>query len=256
MQRGHHEVAKQFALKFSGTNTKAGVSEFEISEKSVYVATKIPDCGEKWFKAMTLNSYFSEEFLKPEYQGDNLSKGVPRSHMLEYFDKMITVIQRYFTCEGRFDMVYQYHIRLLLKFTRKESMNLPFSLFRSIGKMSDRVQAKSKQVDTNCFHSGLIKMLVLEELKNTNTDWETFLVTSGFQPDIAHTPQYKRQTPTLVEKNVHSYSSKKRKMTGSDKSFQVTDKTVEGGPSQPPTEKFLLWKNLHLWRYHQAKHGF
>jgi hypothetical protein len=33
---------------------------------------------------------------------------------------------------------------------------------------------------------------------------------------------------------VHSDSSKKRKMTRSDKSFQVTDKTIEGGPSQPP----------------------
>jgi hypothetical protein len=49
-------------------------------------------------------------------------------------------------------------------------MNLPFYLFRNIGKMSDRVQAKPKQVDISFFHSGLIKMLVLEELKKTNTD--------------------------------------------------------------------------------------
>jgi hypothetical protein len=33
---------------------------------------------------------------------------------------------------------------------------------------------------------------------------------------------------------VHSESRKKRKMTRSDKSIQFTDKTVEGGPSQPP----------------------
>jgi hypothetical protein len=208
--------------------------EFEVSEHSISVATKIPDCGEKWFKAMSLNSSFSKEFFKPEYQGDNLSKGVPRSHMLEYFDKMLRVIQRYFTCEGRFNMVYQYHIILLLHFTGKESMNLPFYLFRSIGKMSDRVQAKSKQVDTSVFHSGLIKMLVLEELKKTNTDWETFLAASYFQLDIAPTPQSKRQTPTPVEKTVHSDSSKKRRMTRSDKYFQATDKAEEGGPSQPP----------------------
>jgi len=92
---------------------------------------------------MSLNSTFSKEFLKHEYQGDNLSKGVPRNHMLEYFEKMIRDIQRYFTCEGRFNMVYQYHIRLIMHFTGKEFLNLPFYLFRSIGKMSDRVQAKS-----------------------------------------------------------------------------------------------------------------
>jgi hypothetical protein len=137
---------------------------------------------------MSLNSSFSKEFWKPEYQGDNLSKGVPRSHMLDYFDKMLIVIQRYFMCEGRLNMAYQYHIWLLLHFIGKECMNLPFYIFRSIGKMSDSVQAKSKKMDTSVFHFGLIKMLVLEKLKKTNTVWKTFLVASGFQLDIAHTP--------------------------------------------------------------------
>jgi hypothetical protein len=168
---------------------------------------------------MSLNSTFSKEFLKPEYQGDNLSKGVPRNHMLGYFDKMLRVIQMYFTCEERFNMEYQYHIRLLLYFTEKESMNLPFYLFRSIGKMSDRVQAKSKQVDTSAFHSGLIKMLVLEELKKTNIYWDDFLDASGFQLDVAHIPESKRQTPTPAKKIVQSNSSKKRKMTKSDNSI-------------------------------------
>jgi hypothetical protein len=124
---------------------------------------------------MSLNSSFSKEFFKLECKGDNLSKGVPKSHMLEYFDKMLMVIQRYFMCKGRFNMVYQYHIILLLHLTGKESMNIPFYFFRSIGKMLDRVQGKSKQVDTSVFHSSLIKMLVLEELKKTNINWGTFL---------------------------------------------------------------------------------
>jgi hypothetical protein len=66
-------------------------------------------------------------------------------------------------------MVYQYHIRLLLHFTGKEATNLRFYLFRSTCKMSDRVQAKSKQVDTNVFNFGLIK-IVMEELRKTSTD--------------------------------------------------------------------------------------
>jgi hypothetical protein len=67
-------------------------------------------------------------------------------------------------------------------------------------------------------------MLVLEELKKTNTVWETFLTTSYFQLDIAPTPQSKRHTPTPVEKTVHSYSRKKRRMTKRDKYFQAIDK--------------------------------
>jgi hypothetical protein len=116
---------------------------------------------------MPLNASFSKEFLKPEYHEDNLSKGVTKNHMLEGSDKMLKVSLRYFTCEGRFNMVYQYHIKFLLHFTCKEVINLPFYLFRSIGKMDNRVQAKSKQVDTSVFHSGIIKMLVMEELRKT-----------------------------------------------------------------------------------------
>jgi hypothetical protein len=67
-------------------------------------------------------------------------------------------------------MVYQYRIILLLNFTGKYPMNLPFYLFRSIGKMLDRVHENSKQVDTSIFHFGLINILVLEELKKTNID--------------------------------------------------------------------------------------
>jgi hypothetical protein len=119
---------------------------------------------------MNLNAAFSKEFLKPEYQGDNLSQGVPMSQIIEGFDKMIRVIQRYFSYEGRFNMIYQYHIRLLLHFIGKDLMNIHFSLFRSIGKMADMVQAKSKSVDTRFFHLGFIKMLVMEELKKRNID--------------------------------------------------------------------------------------
>jgi len=170
MQRGHPKVAKKCVLNLSQTKTKVGELEFAVSEKSIYIVTKIPDCGEKWFKCMSLNSCFSKEFLKYEYEGDNLSKGMPRSHMLEYFEKHLKGIHRYFMCEGRFNIVYQYHIRLILLFTGKESMNLPFYLFRSIGNMLDKVEDTSNKVDTNVFHTSLIKMLVLEELKKTNTD--------------------------------------------------------------------------------------
>jgi hypothetical protein len=67
MQRGHPEVAREFALSFNGTKTKVGMLDFDVSEHSIYVATKIPNTTKKWFKAMSLNASFSKEFLKPEY---------------------------------------------------------------------------------------------------------------------------------------------------------------------------------------------
>jgi hypothetical protein len=78
---------------------------------------------------------------------------------------------------------------MLLHFTGKIEMNVPYYLLRSIGKMSDRVQAKSKDVDSILFHSGLIRMLISEELGKKEISWENFVVTSHFKLDPAPTPQ-------------------------------------------------------------------
>jgi hypothetical protein len=42
MKRGHPEVANQFELNFSGTKTKVGMMEFEVSENSISIAIEIP----------------------------------------------------------------------------------------------------------------------------------------------------------------------------------------------------------------------
>jgi hypothetical protein len=87
----------------------------------------------------------------------------------------------------------------------------------------DRVQAKSKKVDTNVFHSGLIKMLVMEELRKANTDWETLLTSSQFQLDVSPTPQSKRQSPTSVERVVYSEANKKKRGTMTGKDYIATN---------------------------------
>jgi hypothetical protein len=82
-----------------------GNLELEVFEASIVAATEIPNIGESCFKSMILNASFSKDFLKPDYQKDNLSKRVPRSHLVQGFDKMMKTIQGYFTCEGRFKMI-------------------------------------------------------------------------------------------------------------------------------------------------------
>jgi len=66
MQRGHPEVAREFALNFDGTKTKVGTLELEVSEATIATSTEIPNSSERWFKSMTLNETLSKEFLKPK----------------------------------------------------------------------------------------------------------------------------------------------------------------------------------------------
>jgi hypothetical protein len=92
---------------------------------------------------------------------------------------MLRVIQRYFTCEGRSYKVYQYHIRLLMHFTGEIPLNLPFYLYRSLGKMANKVQAKTDQLKSSLFHFSLVNLLVVEELRKMNRDWDSFLASAN-----------------------------------------------------------------------------
>lgn len=78
------------------------------------------------------------------------------------------MIQIFFTCEGRFGRVYQYHFRLLMHFIGKNPLKLPFYLFINIGKMEDKVWGKKSQVDHIIFHLSLIKLLMMEEIRKKN----------------------------------------------------------------------------------------
>jgi hypothetical protein len=189
MQRGHSEVEKQFSLNFDGKKTRVGDLEFEVTKASISATTWIPISRENWFKAMVLSSPFIKDLFQPEYQANDLSKSMPRNQLIDQFDRLLKIIQRYFSCEGRFNTLYNYHIRLLLHFTGKVRMNIPYYMLISIGKMADRVQDKSKDVDSNFFHSGLIRMLVSEELGKKEISWENFLVISYFKMDTTPTPQ-------------------------------------------------------------------
>jgi hypothetical protein len=90
-------------------------------------------------------------------------------------------------------------------------MNIPYYLLRSIGKMSDKIQSKSKDVHTSIFHSRLIRILVSKELDKRDIAWEHFVVSSHFKLDIVSTPQSQNASPLSPTSVVKAGTSRKRK---------------------------------------------
>jgi hypothetical protein len=88
------EVAKQFSLKFEGTKTKVGSLEIQVTEQTIASATGIPMQDERWFKGTPLDASYCNDYFKEEFQNENMSKGVPKSYILEHHDKLLRVIQR------------------------------------------------------------------------------------------------------------------------------------------------------------------
>jgi hypothetical protein len=123
IQGYNQQLTKDFSLNYNGVQTIVVGVIFPVSEESIAVATEIPILGERWFKGMPLDSVFYIDFLKPKYISQKIGATIPREYVLEPYEKLLRVIQRYFTCEGRFDRVYQYHVRLLMHFVITEILS-------------------------------------------------------------------------------------------------------------------------------------
>jgi hypothetical protein len=137
------QLAEQFALNFiSVSATIAGIT-FQVTEETMSDATKIPLQGEKWFKGMPFDISCYMDFIKPEYRNRKIGADIPSEYLLDLFEKLLKIIKKYFTCEGRFDKVHPYHIRLPMYFIGKHPLNLPFFLCRSLRKMEDSVHANT-----------------------------------------------------------------------------------------------------------------
>jgi hypothetical protein len=188
------QLTKDFSLNFNGVQKKIVEFIIPVSEETIVVATKIPTQGEKRFKGIPIDVLFYTDFLKTKYRKKKFVATIPREYVLEPYEKLLMVIQRYFTCEGRFDRVYQYHVILLMHFTRKSPLNLPFYLYRRLGKMEDKVQARDDQLKSSFFHFSLVKLLVVEEIRNINRVCDSFLVSTNTPLDP------KGDTPLSVER--------------------------------------------------------
>jgi hypothetical protein len=70
-----------------------------------------------------------------------------------------------------------------MHFTGKIPLKLPFYLYRSLGKMADKFQARDDQLKRSLFHFSLVKLLVVEEIRKLNMDWDSFLTSKSIPLD-------------------------------------------------------------------------
>ena len=233
LQGGHAQVTKEFALNFTGLNSKVAMLEISVSPEAIAAVTEIPRGQEEWFKNFKFDRNPCKEFLKEAYVNEDYTKAVPRFYLKEHYALLITCIQKYLTCEGRYNKVYPYHFKLLLHFTRKVSIDIPFYLFRSLSKMCDKVQLRKEDCETSLFHHGLIKLLILDSLLKIGRDWNSFIFMVGFQSKTGLTPQPAREF-TIAELQRDARAKKKTK---SQPPKLVKPLVIQEQPQQSTREK-------------------
>lgn len=150
--------------------------KLKITEESISRATGLPSMGEPFFKGGKMNVSDCMNLHKPPYHTLSWSKGVLHSCLEEKWHPLVTILQRFITCEGRYAVALLYHIRLLLHFSRDRRINIPHFLWLSLHNMARGVQFESKNSETSIYHHSLIKIIIVTELSKRRRTWEDFLI--------------------------------------------------------------------------------
>src|ERR1700733_8544482 len=193
----HKEVTKAFARSFQDKNGQVEVGDltFTVSEGSIAKATSLPQTGERWFKNRAVqDQQWKQIFKNPGMNTSVFTKGIPVSHVKEEWKVLLLLVQKFFTCEGRFGALYVYHGKIMQQFQGEHDINLPYFLFQSLRKMCSMAQRNPRNIEAYLCHHSLVKLLIEEQLKEKQDTWEKFLVRNHFEePGESSIPRKSRR---------------------------------------------------------------
>jgi hypothetical protein len=158
------QVSMEFALNFDGHEVEIGKMLMLVTKQTIAKACRLVSGGERLWKKEHVVTKFVNQFLLPDNQNLYWRRGIPHSWVRPEWHTTLVVIHRYITCEGKFSLVYIYHIRILMHLNGDYPLNLPYFLLKSLTKMSKKGQSISTNAKGSLFHQVLIKTLVMSAL--------------------------------------------------------------------------------------------
>ena len=99
-----------------------------------------------------------KEFLAPREQVQIRDRGVALETLPRLWDQVVTFLKRYFTCEGRYKVVYIYDFVLLPHLRHHRLSNMPFYLSQTLQNMGHYAKKYKKALSSLTNHE-LIKLL-------------------------------------------------------------------------------------------------
>jgi hypothetical protein len=169
-------VDQQFTLTFDECRDKVRDIQLELNEQFISFATELATTGQRWFKKSKVNEvpwpllFVSRKIV-------SCDKGMPISTLKPRWHDLLVIVKQFVTCEGRYGLVFLYHLRLLMNFMGYP-LNMPHYFLHSLYKMSKRF--KHEKADRNLFHYDLIRLIIVHHLNLSDDNWQSFLSRNGF----------------------------------------------------------------------------
>jgi hypothetical protein len=127
--KGYHEgVSLYFAQTYDSKSVQFGEMKLTITNSTIVEAIGLTSFGEKYFKGVIVDRNICHNFLRPEHQDADWTKGFPRSCIKEEYWRILISLQRFLTCEGRYVMTFLYHLKLLSHFEGGPQIEFPHFL--------------------------------------------------------------------------------------------------------------------------------
>ena len=138
--------------------------------------------GEKYCKGLHFKEKAWTFFLEKNRKGTFYrKKGIPRESFNKPWGELVFIIQNFLTCDRGYSVSHLYHVRLLQHIKGEHRINLPYFLHKSLTKVCKKIRAQPLSMKTTLCHFGLVKLIILEELKQQERSWEHFLFWEGFE---------------------------------------------------------------------------
>jgi hypothetical protein len=108
-------VAQQFAFTFDGCRAKVGDIHIELNEEFISSTTGLAAAGQRWFKNSKVDKV-SWPLLFVSRKVVSCDKGMPISTLKPRWHDLLVLVKQFVTCEGRYGLVFLYHLWLLMNF--------------------------------------------------------------------------------------------------------------------------------------------
>jgi hypothetical protein len=108
-------VAQQFSLTFDGCRAKVGDIQLELNEEFISSATGLAATSQRCFKKSKVDEV-PWPLLFVSQKVTSCDKGMPISMLKPRWHDLLIMVKQFVTCEGRYGLVFLYHLRLLMNF--------------------------------------------------------------------------------------------------------------------------------------------
>jgi hypothetical protein len=250
LQNGcHQSTVEAFAKTFDGNTACVGSLKIIVDEVAITATTSLPRSGQSRFKTTATKNLNFKAYLKEEFRNNAWKKSMSVSHLEDEWQDLFKGIQLYITSEGRYNKLMLYHFNLLDHFTGKTLLNLPFFLHKSLTKVCKKIRDEPLSMKNTFCHFGLIKLIILEELRQKGRTWQHFLFWEGFETQTQPTNEQRKAGKRQL--TPQSSSRKRRILPGPPedrisgvKSHRSKKKLEFETTTEQPTEKKTNILNL------------